>query len=67
LKEIVVESGNIAESLFERVDTGYKELEVNSEGEFFRGWWRTATKIPIMYFFSGNCAASVPTSICMCL
>jgi hypothetical protein len=32
LKEIVVESGNIAESLFERVDTGYKELEVNSEG-----------------------------------
>ncbi len=28
LKEIVVESGNIAESLFERVDTGYKELEV---------------------------------------
>lgn len=28
LKEIVVESGNMAESLFERVDTGYKELEV---------------------------------------
>jgi len=27
LKEIVVESGNMAESLFERVDTGYKELE----------------------------------------
>ena len=28
LKEIVVESGNMAESLFERVDSGYKELEV---------------------------------------
>jgi len=31
LKDIVVESGNIAESLFERVDTGYKELEVMSQ------------------------------------
>ena len=30
LKEIVVESGNMAESLFERVDTGYKELEVDA-------------------------------------
>ena len=29
LKQIVVESGNMAESLFERVDSGYKELEVN--------------------------------------
>ena len=29
LKEIVVESGNMAESLFERVDSGYKELEVS--------------------------------------
>ena len=28
LKQIVVESGNMAESLFERVDSGYKELEV---------------------------------------
>ena len=28
LKDIVVESGNMAESLFERVDSGYKELEV---------------------------------------
>merc|ERR1711942_299951 len=27
LKDIVVESGSMAESLFERVDTGYKELE----------------------------------------
>ena len=29
LKQIVVESGNMAESLFERVDSGYKELEVS--------------------------------------
>ena len=28
LRDIVVESGNMAESLFERVDSGYKELEV---------------------------------------
>ena len=28
LKDIVMESGNMAESLYERVDTGYKELEV---------------------------------------
>jgi seryl-tRNA synthetase len=34
LKEIVVESGNMAESLFERVDTGYKELEVRKENSF---------------------------------
>lgn len=32
LKEIVVESGNMAESLFERVDTGYKELENEIKG-----------------------------------
>ena len=30
VQDIVVESGNMAESLFERVDTGYKELEVSS-------------------------------------
>ena len=29
LKVMVVESSSMAESLFERVDTGYKELEVN--------------------------------------
>merc|ERR1712168_412236 len=32
LKAIVVESGNMAESLFERVDTGYKELEEEIKG-----------------------------------
>merc|ERR1740128_836199 len=32
LKDIVVESGNMAESLFERVDTGYKELEEEIKG-----------------------------------
>eukprot|EP00088_Acartia_fossae_P018235 TRINITY_DN20512_c0_g1_i1.p1 TRINITY_DN20512_c0_g1~~TRINITY_DN20512_c0_g1_i1.p1 ORF type:complete len:442 (-),score=152.69 TRINITY_DN20512_c0_g1_i1:1587-2912(-) len=32
LKEIVVESGNMAESLFERVDSGYKELEEEIKG-----------------------------------
>ena len=29
LKEIVVESGNMAESLFERVNDGYKDLTVS--------------------------------------
>ena len=33
LKDIVVESGNMAESLFERVDSGYKELEVRKFGK----------------------------------
>ena len=28
LKEIVIESGHMAESLFERVNTGYDELKV---------------------------------------
>merc|ERR1711915_589033 len=32
LKYIVVESGSMAESLFERVDTGYKELEDEIKG-----------------------------------
>merc|ERR1711962_1379984 len=32
LKDIVVESGNMAESLFERVDSGYKELEEEIKG-----------------------------------
>jgi hypothetical protein len=32
LKDIVVESGSMAESLFERVDTGYKELEEEIKG-----------------------------------
>jgi hypothetical protein len=32
LKQIVVESGNMAESLFERVDSGYKELEEEIKG-----------------------------------
>merc|ERR1712038_1503784 len=32
LKEIIVESGSMAESLFERVDTGYKELEEEIKG-----------------------------------
>ena len=29
LKEIVIESGHMAESLFERVNTGYDELTVS--------------------------------------
>ena len=32
LKEIIVESGSMAESLFERVDMGYKELEEEIKG-----------------------------------
>merc|ERR1719412_3113479 len=32
LKDIVVESGHMAESLFERVDSGYKELEEEIKG-----------------------------------
>merc|ERR1719452_435682 len=32
LKDIVVESGSMAESLFERVDTGYKDLEDEIKG-----------------------------------
>ena len=32
LKDIVVESGSMAESLFERVDMGYKELEEEIKG-----------------------------------
>merc|ERR1712168_849874 len=32
LKDMVVESGSMAESLFERVDTGYKELEEEIKG-----------------------------------
>merc|ERR1719277_610488 len=32
LKDIVVESGSMAESLFERVDNGYKELEEEIKG-----------------------------------
>merc|ERR550519_1583450 len=32
LKDIVVESGSMAESLFERVDSGYKELEEEIKG-----------------------------------
>jgi hypothetical protein len=32
LKDIVVESGNMAEILFERVDTGYKELQTEIKG-----------------------------------
>merc|ERR1711917_158075 len=32
LKDIVMESGNMAESLYERVDTGYKELEEEIKG-----------------------------------
>ena len=31
LKDMVVESSSMAESLFERVDTGYKELEVRKD------------------------------------
>ena len=30
LRDIVVESGSMAESLFERVDSGYQELEVRN-------------------------------------
>ena len=29
LKQIVIESGEMAETLFERVNDGYKELKVN--------------------------------------
>merc|ERR1719412_3522776 len=32
LKDIVIESGHMAESLFERVDSGYKELEEEIKG-----------------------------------
>merc|ERR1719233_1324428 len=32
LKDIIVESGSMAESLFERVDSGYKELEEEIKG-----------------------------------
>merc|ERR1719384_859816 len=32
LKDIIVESGSMAESLFERVDNGYKELEEEIKG-----------------------------------
>merc|ERR1711983_99187 len=32
LRDIIVESGSMAESLFERVDTGYKELEEEIKG-----------------------------------
>lgn len=32
LKDMVVESGSMAESLFERVDSGYKELETEIKG-----------------------------------
>merc|ERR1712218_534447 len=32
LKDIIVESGSMAESLFDRVDSGYKELEEEIKG-----------------------------------
>ena len=33
LKEIVIESGHMAESLFERVNDGYSELTVSKKGD----------------------------------
>jgi hypothetical protein len=45
LKEIVVESGHMAESLFERVNDGYKDLTVIFQGEGAMGLSRYRTSL----------------------
>ena len=40
-------------------------IQAVNDDSVCRGY--TATKILFMYFFSGNCEASVPISTCMCL